>query len=52
MARIRDSDKSDLEFWLDEKGNIKYFKKCARCANSCKQSYRCKEVDCPHYKRR
>ncbi|WP_459909269.1 hypothetical protein [Desulfotomaculum defluvii] len=52
MARINDSIKQNMGFWLTDAGEIQYHPKCARCKHQCKQSFRCIKVICPKYERR
>jgi len=52
LARISNSQKEEMIFWINSEGNIQYHPKCERCKHECKQSFRCKEVICPRYERR
>ena len=52
IARIKDSEKEILSFWINAESNIQYHKKCARCKNKCKQSFKCLDVICSKYLRR
>jgi len=52
VARLSKVEKEDLGFWINAKGEIEYHKRCARCSQECKQSFRCLEVLCPKYQRR
>lgn len=36
----------EIEFFLNENGEIKYHAKCMKCKHHCKQSWRCKNVYC------
>jgi len=49
IARLKDSEKDSMSFSTNDEGNIQYYKKCARCKNNCKQSFRCTDVICPKY---
>lgn len=46
MYTIRDLSKHERTFYEDRKGNIKYNKRCYKCARSCKQSWRTKIIQC------
>lgn len=52
MARLTNSEKEEMSYWINSKGEIEYHKKCARCSHECKQSFRCLEIICPKYQRR
>lgn len=49
MAKLSNSQKQDLHFFLSSDDKVKYCSKCANCANDCKQSYRVKIWHCLDY---
>jgi len=52
VARLSEAEKKYLSYWRNVMGETEYHKKCVRCSNQCKQSFRCLEVLCPKYQRR
>lgn len=53
IGRLSNKDKSSLgDFFTNDDGKIEFNKKCMRCKNECKQSYRATIVCCPKYIRR
>ena len=49
MPRMSKQMKEEMDFFLDERGRIKYAERCRQCERDCKQSFRALIVQCPEY---
>ena len=52
MAKLTEEELAEMATFINDVGQVEYHKKCKRCTNDCKQTFKCKEVICPNYKRR
>lgn len=47
---MTEREKKEMEFFIDEDGELAYDDKCRDCDSSCKQSFRVSVRYCPYYK--
>jgi hypothetical protein len=47
---MTDKEKRYWAYFLNVNGKIDYFEQCKRCAHSCKQSFRIKELWCKRFR--
>jgi len=50
-AVVRRVKTDTLSFFRDEKGEVRYCKKCEKCSRNCKQSFRVLSIQCNKYKK-
>ena len=48
---MTEREKKEMEFFIDEAGELAYEDKCLDCDADCKQSFRVSVRYCPYYKK-